>query len=210
MNKHFSKRKFLYLFYVLSHPVDGFYEIRHRAEGSVLISLICVVLFSLSYSLNRLYASFVVNDVDPRNVDSLSELQAIFLLVFLFAVANWSITCLMGGEGRFKDIITVIGYSLVPLILTYIPATIISQIVAAKEEGFYTLLITVGTAWTVMLLVVGIMTIHNYTFGKTFWTVVLTFVAILIILFVLLMLVSLINGVYGFGYSIYSELINRV
>lgn len=38
--------KVKYLFYTLTHPMDGFYEIRHRGRGSVLIAVISVILFS--------------------------------------------------------------------------------------------------------------------------------------------------------------------
>ncbi|HCL01034.1 MAG TPA: YIP1 family protein, partial [Lachnoclostridium phytofermentans] len=137
MKRWFSKEKLLYPFYILTHPADGYYELRHRERGSVPIALIITALFSFCYSMNRIHASFIVNDVDPRSVDSMNELVGIMLLFFLFCIGNWSVTCLMGGEGRFKDIVTSVGYALLPLILTFVPATLISQFGAADEEAVY-------------------------------------------------------------------------
>ena len=57
MNKYFSKEKIKYVFYTVSHPVDGYYWIRHIDKGSVPIAIILVVLFSLSFSFNRIFAS---------------------------------------------------------------------------------------------------------------------------------------------------------
>ncbi|MBE5962629.1 MAG: YIP1 family protein [Lachnospiraceae bacterium] len=209
MNKYFSKEKLLYPFYVLTHPADGFYEIRHRDRGSVPISLILTALFSVSYSINRMMASFVVNDIDPREVDSFHDLEGVFLLFFLFCIGNWSITCLMEGEGRFKDIVIVLGYSLLPMVLTYVPATIISQFIAANEEAFYSLILFIGTAWSVVLALIGIMTIHNYSSLKTLVTLILTVAAMLIIVFIVMMLQDLVIQVYSFFRSIYMELMFR-
>lgn len=209
MSKYFSKDKFLYPFYVLSHPVDGYYEIRHRDRGSVPIALIIVALFCFSYVVNQLAASFIVSDVNPREVNSVSVFLGIFMIFFLFCVANWSITCLMEGEGRLKDIVIAIGYALVPCVLTYIPATIVSQFVAENEVAFYHMIIGIGVAYAVLLALMGIMTVHNYTLGKTLITVFLTFVAMLIIIFLIMLFYSLIQQLVMFISSIYTELIFR-
>ena len=209
MSKYFSKAKVKYMFYTLTHPMDGFYEIRHRERGSVPLAVLSVALFSLVYSMNKMLASFIVNDTNPRSVDSLDNLGGILLLYLLFCVGNWSITCLLNGEGRLKDIATALGYSLVPMTICYAVATVVSQLLAQNEEGFYTIIITLGTAWTVLLAMAGIMIVHNYSLAKTLLTLVLTVIAMLIIVFIVMMLSDLVNQVYGFIYSIYTEILFR-
>ncbi len=209
MKEYFSRDKWRFLFYTMTHPADGFYEIRHRGQGSVPIAVAMVVLFSICFSMNRMLASFVVNDVDPRAVDSLRELTAVLLLYLLFCVGNWSITCLMEGEGRLKDIATVIGYSLVPMIVTMVPATILSQGIADNEEVFYTMLLVAGIGYSVIIALIGIMQIHNYTLGKTIIVLFLTFIAMFIIIFVCLLLADLVTQIYNFFYSLYTEIIFR-
>lgn len=205
-----NKEKLLYPFYIISHPFDGFYEIRHRNKGSVAVSLIIVFLFGLSFSITRRYAGFVVNRINPRSVNSIAEIFSVMLAVLLFSAANWSITCLMEGEGRFRDIITVAGYSMLPMALTFIPTTILSWFIAADEENLYYLINGVSIMLFVFLLVIGIMTIHGFSFGKTLITLFLTFVSIILIIFVVLLLFYLVNQVYLFLESLYTELIMRV
>ncbi|MDF2587807.1 MAG: Yip1 domain [Anaerocolumna sp.] len=208
-SKTFTKEKLLYPFYVLKHPSDGFYEIRHREKGSVLIALIILVLFSASYTLNREFASFVVNDINPKSINSIMELEGVALLFFLFCVANWSITCLMEGEGRLKDIVTVSGYAMLPMVLAFVPATILSQFIAANEQAFYQLIMTISVIYFVILLLMGIMTVHNFTLGKTLFTLVLTALAMFLIIFLGLLFYSLIDSVVGFFKSIYIEMLFR-
>ncbi len=209
MKKYFTWDKWKYSFYCMAHPFDGFYEIRHRERGSVPIALIYVVLYSLCYSVNRLAASFVVNDVNPRAVDAINELGGVILLYLLICIGNWSITSIMGGEGRMKDICTIIGYSLLPMILTLIPGTVISQVIAQNEETFYYIIIYLGMAYSIFMMLIGIMIIHNYSLLKTLITIVLTFISMLIIIFCAVMIFSLVSQVIQFFRSVYLELIFR-
>lgn len=210
MKKYFGKEKWSHLFYTLTHPGDGFYWIRHRDKGSVPIAILMVLLFGLCFSMNRILASFVVNDVNVRSVNLLPELAAVVLLYVLLCVGNWSITCLMDGEGRFKDITIAVGYSLLPMIICYVLATIVSQFVADNEQAFYTIIMGLGIAYTLILMLVGIMQMHNYTLGKTLLTLILTLLAVFIIIFLVSLVATFISQVYMFFESIYIELSFRM
>ncbi len=205
----FSLDKWKYAFYTVSHPMDAYYEIRHRGRGSVPVAIVLVILFSLSFSINRMSAGFIVNDVDPLEVNALTELVAVLLLYLLLCVGNWSITCLMEGEGRLKDIAIAIGYALIPMIICFNIGTILSQFVSLEEGAFYWIIIALGIAYGLIMMLMGIMVVHNYTLAKTLVTILLTFIAVFIIIFVVLLFVNLINQVYSFFYSIYQELMYR-
>ena len=209
MREALSWDKWKYAFYTVSHPVDGYYEIRHRERGSVPVAVILVIIFSVCFSINRMSASFIVNDIDKRTVNSLKELIAVLLLFLLLCVSNWSITCLMEGEGRLKDIAIAIGYALIPVTVCYAIGTIFSQFVTVDEGAFYYMIIDIGIAYSCFMLLVGIMTIHNFTLGKTLITLFLTLIALLIIIFIILLLFDLVNQVYNFLHSIYQELVFR-
>jgi len=209
MKKYFSREKWRYLLYTMNHPMDGFYWIRHRDYGSVPIAILLVICFSLCFSLNRISANFIVNDIEPTTVDSLEELSGILLLYALLCVANWSITCLMNGEGRMKDIAIAIGYGCAPLIPAFLLATAMSHFITEEEAAFYSMVIGIGIAYGAILVLIGIMQVHNYTLSKTLQTLLLTFVAVLIIIFVALLLADLIGQVINFIRSLYIEIIFR-
>ena len=131
------------------------------------------------------------------------------MLFLLICVGNWSITCLMNGEGRFKDIIIAVGYGLTPATIGIVLSTLLSQVIAGDEAAFYTLVMAIGIAYAVILVLIGIMQIHNYSVGKTLWTLILTFLAVLIIIFLLLLVYSLIGQMVTFIKSIYLEIVFR-
>lgn len=209
MTKYFALDKWKYLFYTISHPMDGFYWIRHRERGSLPIAILLVVLFSICFTANRLLASFVVNDIDARTVDSLFELIGVLSFYLLICVGNWSVTCLMNGEGRVKDIAIAIGYSTLPISAGLVIATIASQFIADDEQAFYSIILFVGIAYGLVMMTIGIMQVHNYTLGKTLVTLFLTFLAMIIIVFLLLLLTNLVGMVFNFFRSVYTEIIFR-
>jgi hypothetical protein len=209
MGKYFSRERVGYMFRVLNSPLDSFYEIRHREQGSVPLALICVFFLSALFTINRIFAGFIVNDINPRSIDGIQEMGVFFLVFGLVSVGNWSVTCLMNGEGRFKDIVTVVGYSMLPTALVLGPATILSRVVAEEEAAFYHILVGLGIGWTAVLFLIGIMTVHNYSLVKTLITLALTFVTVLILVFIGMLILDLINQLFGFVYSIYTELAFR-
>ena len=209
MRKYFTRECFGYMFGILSKPIDSFYEIRYRDKGSVPLAVICVFVLSALFTINRIFAGFVVNEINPRTIDGITEMGAFFILLTLFCVGNWAVTVLMEGEGRMRDIITVAGYAMLPVALVLGPVTILSNMISLEEAAFYNIILGASIAWTAILLLLGIMTVHNYTLLKTIITLVLTFVTILILIFLGLLILDLLNQIYGFFYSIYTELIFR-
>ena len=209
MSKYFSSARLYHFRRVLTNPIDAFYEIRYRDLGSVPLAFICVILYGLAFTTNRIFAHFIVNPVNPRTVNGLSEMGSVLLIFMLFCVGNWSVTCLMNGEGRLKDIVAVVGYSLVPMVLVFFPATLLSHVIAAGEEVFYTFAMAFGIGWSAILVLLGIMTIHNYTLLKTLITLVLTVISMFILIFIGLLLYDLINQVLIFLESVYTELVFR-
>jgi hypothetical protein len=204
------KEKIDHLFYTLTHPLDGYYEIRHREKGSVPLALVILLLVSIAFCIDKRYASFTVNLTDVRNVKSLLYIGSMILLFFLFCIGNWAVTCLTNGEGRMKDIIIATGYGLLPIPLLFIPGTIISHFLAGDEKVFYTLFITIGIVWALIMVICGNMTVHNYTVTQEILTLILTIAAMIIMLFIMLLFYSIFGQLVEFIKSLYTEIIYRV
>ena len=193
MREFFSKEKWKYAFYTVSHPMDAYYEIRHRERGCLSIAVVLVMLFSFSFSINHIAAGFVVKNMNLLLVNVLTELAAVLILYFLFCIANWSVACLMEGEGRIKDIAIAIGYAMTPIIVCVNIVTIVSLFVVADEAAFYWMILAIGIAYGLLMMLMGVMQVHNYTLGKTLATIILTIVSMCIIIFIIMLFVDLIR-----------------
>ena len=67
--------------------------------------------------------------------------------LFLWVLANWCLTTLFDGEGNIKDIFIACCYALLPLVLTIVPTTIISNFVLVDEVNILNLVVTIGFIW---------------------------------------------------------------
>jgi len=195
--------------YILVKPFDGFYAMKYQGEGTLKLAFLNFFVLLFSYAINDQYASLVVNPQNPLELNSLMNWVMITGALVLFCVSNWSVTSLTNGEGKLKDIFMAICYAMTPLVLTIIPATIISNFLSADEAGFYYMIMAVGMAYFVFLVFAGLVVVHNYSPGKAVLTVVLTFIALLIIVFLLTLLFTLWQQLWVFVYSIYTELMFR-
>ncbi len=195
----------IYGFYVIFHPFDGFYDLKHEKRGSVRASLVFIALAVLSFFYQGIGQGYVVN---PTGATSTLWSQAISVLVplFLFVLANWCLTTLFEGEGSFKDIFIASSYSLLPLALFIVPATLASNWVSLSEVQLVDLLIGIAFVWTVVLLFFGTMVTHDYPLFKNLITIVGTIVAMAFIVFLVLLFGMLLSKLVSLVTNIVTEI----
>ena len=195
--------------YIMVHPADGFYAMKYERKGKLPVALVNMALLWLSYTVQKQYTGFALNNSDPAFINSLADLLVIGAILLLFCTANWSVTTLTDGEGSFRDIAMAVGYSLTPIILIFIPATVISRALVENERAFFDLLNGAALLWSAALLFMGIYTVHNYTAGKTALTFLFTCLAMLVIAFLAGLIFSLLQQAYIFIESVYREIVFR-
>ena len=196
-------------FHLIVHPYDGFWDLKFENKGKLRVAMTILLLMVVSTSLMNQFAGFLVNFNDPRYLNTLDDLMFTVLPFFLFCVANWSVTTLMEGEGKFREIVVATGYALLPMILVNLPLTFISRFMTSEETAFYWMLKSFAALWFLYLLFVGNMTIHQYTAAKAVFTLFLTVIAMGIIVFLGALALTISMDMYWFVYDVYRELIFR-
>lgn len=199
-----------YPFYAAIHPFKGFWDVKYEGKGNLRVALIILFLIAVVNTLKRQFGGFIVNTANPNELNSLNELIFIVLPFFLFCIGNWAITTLMEGEGRFDEIITVTAYALIPLLVVNALTTPISNFITLEEAPIYILVESTAMLWFLGLLFVGIMTVHQYSVGKTVATFFITAIVMGVILFLGLLFFSLIQQLVTFIITIYTEIFYRI
>lgn len=198
-----------YATYVIFHPFDGFWDLKHEGRGTFSAATIILVLTILSYVFMRQYTGFVLNYNRIEDLNIFSEMISILGPFLLWCLVNWALTTLMDGKGKMKDIYIAGAYSLTPMIFINIPITIISNFITVEEGTFYYLLLVVGVIWALSLLFLGTGVVHDYSFGKTIFTTLATIVGIGVVCFVGLLFFDVLDRMLRFGQDIYTELAFR-
>lgn len=199
----------LYVFHLIYHPFDGFWDLKHEKRGSVRAAVTILALTILTFYYNAIGRGYIVQPT-PYYTNIFSHAVSVLLPLMLWVISNWCLTTLFEGEGSFKDVFVASCYALFPLVLTILPVTIISNVVLAGETNILTLLTNIGFIWTGLLLFFGSQTTHDYTLGKNVVMTVATIVGMAIVMFIGILFTSLVSNMVSFVTNIVVELQYRM
>ena len=137
-------KELLFGFHVMSHPFDGFWDLKHEKRGSVRAALVYILVTVVAFYYQAIGQGYLFN---PQGEYStiIAQFVGVVVPILLFIIANWCLTTLFEGEGSFKDIFVATSYSLLPLPLFIIPMTIVSNFVTSSEMDIVNLFITLAS-----------------------------------------------------------------
>ncbi len=201
--------EFLYGFYVMMHPFDGFWDLKHEKRGSVRGATCIVALTAAAFLYNSVGSAYLFGG-DTSGKGNVFGVVIAFVVIFaLWCIANWCLTTLFDGEGTLKDIYIATAYALMPLPILMIPATIATNIASSTEAEMITLVLGLAYVWTGMLIFFGSMTTHGYSMGRNIAITLFTLVGMIFILFVAVLFWNLITRMISFVTDIVTELSYR-
>ncbi len=207
--KKWDWQKIIWPFRVLTHPVQAFTEIKYEKRGSVLLSVIVLFLWTFSAVFSFLETGFQFNQNRVEDLEFFNLFMSTSAIIVLWSISNWAICTLMDGEGWFKEIWICSCYSVMPQVMTIVPLAIISKVTTIEEGAFIGIVETIAFGWMVLLLFIANTTVHQYTFGKSIFSMVLTVFGVLVLLLLMILMFSLFLEIYNFGTTIYQELVFR-
>ncbi len=202
-------KELLYCFHILTHPFDGFWDLKHEKRGSLRAGLVIFGVTVLAFFYQAIGQGYLFNPTGTYST-IVAQLIGVGIPLVLFVVANWCLTTLFEGEGSFKDICIAVCYSLVPLPLLIIPATIFSNVVTVNEMDIVTLVVSLGFIWAGFLIFFGTMVTHDYSLGKNVIMIVCSIVGMAFIMFVALLFTTLLGKIVSFVTNIITEIGYRI
>jgi tetratricopeptide (TPR) repeat protein len=199
-----------YGLYVIGHPFDGYYDLKHANIGSAGSATAVLGLFVITMLIHTQLTAFLFNFRDINEINMGQEVISILLPFFVFALANWTLTTLMDGEGSIRNIYIATAYATIPIVLIYLPLTVMSHVLTLQEGAFFYFFRTFAAVWVGWLLFTGNMVTQGYNVKKTIFTLLLTVVAMGIIIFLGLLFFTLLEQVWSFVETIYQEIVFRI
>ena len=191
------------------HLIDGFWDLKHEKRGSVRGAIFYVALASLTVVYSSVGMAYIFNPYSAyagNGFNFFYSIATVIVPLALWCVANWCITTLFDGEGTLKDIFISTSYSLLPMTLTLIPATLLSNIAVEGEGAMIKLVSTLGFIWMGLLIFFGTMTTHGYSMGKNILATLGTILGMLFIMFLIMLFFNLIRGMVGFVTGLIEEI----
>ncbi len=196
-------------FYILTHPLKGFYEFKMEKLRKSYVAIFYLVMMVLTQIISYNGKGFFVNTNNPINFNAFRITLLVLVPVALVTIGNWSITSLFDGKGKMIDIFSVITYSFAPYVWITLPNIVFSNFITLDEVGFYQAFSMIAIVLTGFMIFFGLLVIHEYGLLKTIVTLIFTVLAMGVIIFIVFLFLTIFQQIYSFLYSVYREYVMR-
>ena len=204
------RKSFRYAFYVILHPFDGFWDLTHEKRGSMAVAHTIVILTVLTHIWDRRFTNFMMNNTRWSEFSIWLNTLGILVPLLIWVTANWCVTTLFDGKGRFYEIYMGTAYALTPYPLIGLPMILLSNVVTKEEGVFYTYFNTFALIWAGFLILCAVLMIHDYSLLKGIVVILASIVGMAVIMFVCLLFFSLISDAIMYLVSLYKEILFRI
>lgn len=193
------------LFKALIHPAVTFEDIKEKGRGSIKLCAVVLAVYYVLSVMQTLCGGFLFTYYDPENFNSLMVLARSVGFVALFIICNWMVCTLLGGRGKLKEIAIVTCYSLTPMIFEMILRLILTNTLLPSEGEFLGIFQTVAMLYTLLLLIIGMIKIHDFSMSRFVGTSVLSLLGVAALVFLIVMVGMLLQQLVGFIGTVFME-----
>ncbi|MBQ8731421.1 MAG: YIP1 family protein [Oscillospiraceae bacterium] len=196
----------LYGFHACIHPFEGFYNIKHFRKQNLPAAVVILLATMVVIILKMQATGFLFQVGNPERNNVLLQVVAVLVPVGVWSVVNWSVTTLFEGKATMRNIFITTCFSLLPMVILYIPQVILSHFFTEEEGSFMMIIDALVIIWVVWLLLAGLASVQDYTMVKTIVTSVVTILAIIALIFLLAVFYSAIQQLVSFFSTVFNEL----
>ena len=194
-----------FAFSVARHPLNSFYYLKLKEKGNYLGALFHFILFFIAYMTYQTSKGFIVQYINVEFMDFIAVIGSFYGLIILFILSNFLVTSIKGGEGGLGLIFKTVSYASFPMTLTLFAITIVSHVITMNEVFLLNFMFLAGFTYFVVIMWLGLMEIHNYSFGTNFKSLLITVFFMLIALVAIYIVTILIGEIISFFDSIVWE-----
>lgn len=192
-------------FYTLTHPIDGFDDIRFANKGGYLSATIILILVAIIALARIELTSFTFRPVQPGTSNAIPILFVGAILWITWVIGHYLIGSIRQGQARFKDIFVGSAYALFPVALMGLPLALLSNVMTLNEGVIYNFVDAAMIFYCIALFFWMVMTLQNYTVGETINTILLSLFTMVIAWVIVFIVVGLSAETIEFIVTIYRE-----
>ncbi len=198
--------QFLFTRQILRKPTDAYYDLKVMGKASVLSATV-LYLWMLILQITNIYVKgFLFRSGSIIYSNLVEEILWVAIPLALWIVANYMISTINEGEGKFRDVYVGTAYAFTPYLLGMLPLQLITNVLTINESFIYTFGHTIILAWSGVLLFLMVKEIHNYQFFETVKIILITLFCMSLMVLLGLLIYILVDTQYEFIYSILQEL----
>mgnify|MGYP003297643054 CR=1 FL=1 len=205
-----------FVFSCVFHPIRSYLYLKEmrlispkRQIRLGIIAFGVIVLMFITSVLKTTLGGFMYVAYDSNTYNSLLVLISTVGVALLWCIVNWGLCTLFEGKGNFKEIVIVTGFSLIPLIINDIFYIVSTHVLVYSESAIISIVGTLSWIITILLILIGMSIIHEYSFFKSIGMAIATLLGMFIVAFIIFLVMTLFQDVIEFIKMLYFEAIYR-
>ena len=196
----------------LYHPIVVTEHIKkQRGEKTNWIPVIVLLALALGVRILSIYGThYPLAAVSVRTANLLLECGKLFTPVLTWVLASYMMTTILDGETLFSETLTFSAYALTPYIVFTPTLTLASEIMENSQIGLFTTLEIIILGWVVLLMILALKEMNDYSMGKTVGMILLSLFTMVMIWSMAILLYTIASQFVGMIKEIFYEVIYRI
>lgn len=208
--EHVLAGQLRYSLYFIRHPLDGCYGVKREGKNSWLCANLLLGAFILISILEKYYIGFLVKTVREGRYDVLTDIGKVLVIFIGLTACNYLVVTINEGEGFFKDLYCAYAYCLTPYIIIKPFVILLSNVLTYNEVFLITFANIIVWTWVVVLILLTLKEINNFTVGQSAKALALTAFTVLILSLLVCIIYVLFSQVIDFAVTVVREVVYRI
>lgn len=199
-----------YAKYFMKHPIDASYGISREGRASWKASTIILAIFTAEFVINKYLCGFLQKTIHDGRYEIVSDIGTVLVVIAALTICNYLVCTINDGRATPQKIYTYFCYSLMPYVYLTPVIFILSHITTSNEAFLITMVQVIMYTWMIVLAVVSMKEVNDYTPGETTKVILLTAFTILIMALLIFIIYVLWAQVIQFVAAIIGEVGYRI
>ena len=208
--EHILLGQLRYSLYFMRHPLDGCYGVKKEGKNSWWCANILLGTFILLSILEKYCSGFLVKTVREGRYDLITDIGKVLVIFIGLTACNYLVVTIHEGEGFFKDLYCAYAYCLTPYIVIKPFVILLSNVLTYNEVFLISFANIIVWTWVVILILLTLKEINNFTVGQTAKALAITAFTVLILTLLVCIIYVLFSQVIDFVITVVREVVYRI
>ena len=201
---------------MLFHPIVVSEHIK-RQRGDPAFKRLTVILvlsllaLALGVNIFSIYFThYPLATVSVRKANLLLECGKLFVPALTWILASYAMTTILDGATTMGEAMVYNTLSLIPYVVFTVPLVLLSRVMDGGQAGLYYALTGGQIAWVILLMIVGLKEMNEYSVKKTLLVALLTLFTMAVIWATLALLFTISSQFVTMIREVYFEIVYRM
>lgn len=209
-DRHELAGQLKYCLHFMRHPLDGCYGVKREGKASYICANILLAAYIIISIIEKYFSGFLVKTVREGRYDLISDIGSVLIVFIGLTLCNYLVVTINEGEAFFKELYCAYAYCLTPFIIIKPFVILLSNVLTYNEVFLIYFANIIVWTWVIVLVLLTIKEINNFTVGETVKAIALTAFTVLIMALLISIIYVLLKQVIDFVITVIREVVYRI